>query len=122
MDHEKHVREGSTKVSAVDGAVSRGFGRVDVFAARAVELDGFLVGDIGEADRKEGLTIAEDARAPTKVGLLVFVDHFGQTTRGDDEAGVDETVEMSSGAFDAITHLLVDVFLCASPMSCSKAR
>jgi hypothetical protein len=38
------------KVSAVDCGVSRGLGRIDVLAARAVELDSLLIWDVGEAD------------------------------------------------------------------------
>lgn len=74
IDHVKHVREGRAKVSPVDGAVARGFGRVDVFAAGAVEFDGFLVGRVGEADGEEGVAVAEHARASTKVGLFVLFE------------------------------------------------
>jgi hypothetical protein len=46
VDEEEQVREGGAEVGAVDRAVARGFGRVDVLAAAAVELDGFLVRDV----------------------------------------------------------------------------
>lgn len=50
----------------------RRLGRVEVFAARAVEFDGFLVRQVGEAEGEEGLAVAEDARTPPKVTLFVL--------------------------------------------------
>jgi len=46
VDEEEEVREGGAEVGAVDRAVARGFRRVDVLAAAAVELDGFFVRDV----------------------------------------------------------------------------
>lgn len=46
--------------------------RVEVFAARAIEFDGFLVRQVREAEGEEGLAVAEDARTPPKVALFVL--------------------------------------------------
>ena len=50
-----------------------GFGRVDVFAAAAIELDGLFVGDVCEADGEERLGLAKDPWATTEVGSFVFL-------------------------------------------------
>jgi hypothetical protein len=75
------VRKSRAEVSAVYGAMPRGFGRVEVFTAPAVELDRLLVGDVGESDGKEGLERAEDARATTKVRSFVFFELVGWRIR-----------------------------------------
>lgn len=76
--HEvEQVRKGGAEVCAVDRAVARGFGRVQVFAAAAEELDGLLIWDVGEPDGKERLRGAKDTWAPTEVGALVFVELGG---------------------------------------------
>ena len=66
--------EGGPEVCAVDRAVSRGFGRVDVFAASAVEFDGFFVRDVAESDWEKWLRLAEDAWTTAKVRLLIFFE------------------------------------------------
>lgn len=66
--------ECGAEVSTVDGAVSGGFGGVEVFAASAVEFDRLFVGHVEEADGEEGLLLAEDAGAAAKVGSLVFFE------------------------------------------------
>ena len=58
--------EGGAEVRAVDRAVARGLGRVDVFAAPAVELDGLLVRDVGQADWEEGVWSVMDSQARTQ--------------------------------------------------------
>ena len=73
--HEiEQVRKGGAEVRPVDRAVARRFGRVQVFASPAEELDGLLVWDVGEPDGEERLGGAEDTWAATKVGALVFVE------------------------------------------------
>ena len=67
------MREGRAKVGAVDRAVARGLGRVNVLAAAAVELDGFFVRDVRQADGQERLALAEHARASSEIGLSVLV-------------------------------------------------
>lgn len=66
------------EVRSVDGPVSVRFGGVDVLAARAVKLDGLLVGDVRETHGEEGLRIAVDAGASSKVGLLILL-HLAKT-------------------------------------------
>jgi hypothetical protein len=68
------VRKGGAKVGAVDGSVTVGFGRVNVFTARAVEFDGFDVGCVTKADGQEGLLVAVYARATSKVCAAVFLE------------------------------------------------
>lgn len=77
VDEEEEVRERGSEVGSVDGAVTRGFGGVEVFAATAVELDGFFVGDIGQSDGQEGLGGAEDPRAASEIGAFVFIELGG---------------------------------------------
>lgn len=74
VDLEDDVVEGGAEVGAVDGGVAGGFGVVGVFAAGAVELDGFEVGHIGEAHGEEGVGVTHDARAFSEFGLLVLVE------------------------------------------------
>ena len=68
------MRERSSKVSTIDRAVPRGFGRVNVFASTTIELDGFFVRDVGETDGEERLRLAENARTSPKVRSLVFLE------------------------------------------------
>ena len=74
VDLEEDVVEGGAKVGAVDGGVSGRLWVVRVLAARAVELDGFEVRDVGEAHREEGVGLAHDAGAFAKVALLVLFE------------------------------------------------
>ena len=67
------MREGRAEVCAIDRAVARGLGRVDVFAAAAIELDRFLVRDVRQAHGEERLSLAEHARASSEISLLVLV-------------------------------------------------
>lgn len=50
---EYDVVERRAEVGTVDGGVPLRLGVVDVFAARAVEFDGFDVGYVGEAHGEE---------------------------------------------------------------------
>jgi hypothetical protein len=68
------VREGRAEVGAVDRAVPIGLGRVDVFAAGAVELDGFLVRHVRESHGEKRLRVAVDARTSSKVCFAVFLE------------------------------------------------
>lgn len=68
------MRECGSEVGAINGAVARRLGRVEILAAAAVELDRLLVWDIGHADWEKGLRGAEHARAPSEVGAFVFVE------------------------------------------------
>ena len=68
------MRERSSKVSTIDRAVPRGFGRVNVFAATTIKLDGFFVRDVGETDGEARLGLTENTRTSTKVCSLVFLE------------------------------------------------
>jgi hypothetical protein len=63
----------SAKISPVNGAVSGRFWRIEVFASWTVELNSFLIGDIGQTNRKEGMGETKNAGTSTKVGFLVFL-------------------------------------------------
>lgn len=76
VDLEDDVVEGGAEVGTVDGGVTGGLWVVEILAAGAVELDWFEVGDIGEAHGKEGMGVAVDARAFSKLGLFVLVELF----------------------------------------------
>lgn len=64
---EEDVVEGGAEVGAVDDGVARGFGVVEVLAARAVQLDGRGVGHVRLAHGQQRLRLAHDARALAKV-------------------------------------------------------
>lgn len=68
------MRKRASKVRAVNRSVSRRFGRVEIFAAGAVEFDGFVVRYVRETEGKEGLAVTEYAWATTKVSFLVLFD------------------------------------------------
>lgn len=65
--------EGCAKVGSVNGGMSGRFWGVDVFAFGAKEFDGGLAGDVGEADGKEALAVAENSRAAAEISTLVLV-------------------------------------------------
>ena len=58
------------------------FRRVDILALRTVELDGFLVRDIGEADGEERLGVAVDSGTAAEICFAVFV-HLGSASGRD---------------------------------------
>jgi hypothetical protein len=74
VNEEKEVWKGCAEVGAVDRAVTWGLGWVNVLAAAAVELDGFLVRDVRQADGEERLALAEHPWTSTKIGFLVLVE------------------------------------------------
>lgn len=74
VDLEEDLGERGAEVGAVDGGVAARLGVVEVLAAGAPELDGLLVGDVGQADGQEGVRVAVDAGAFAEVGLLVLLE------------------------------------------------
>jgi hypothetical protein len=68
------VRERSSEVGAIYRAVARGFGRVDIFAPSAIELDGFLVRNVGQADGEKWLRLTKDTRTAPEIDFLVFLE------------------------------------------------
>ena len=86
------MRKGRAKVRAVDRAVSRRLGRVEVLAPRAVELDGFLVREVRQAEGDEGLAVAQDPRAASEVALLVLFNLDGERNGSDISDGTLEAV------------------------------
>lgn len=105
VDLEDDVVEGGAEVGTVDGSVARRLWVVEILAAGAVELDGFEVGDIGEAHGEEGMGVAVDARAFPKLGLLILVELFPESSistartcrQGDESKKRMETIPFSSG-------------------------
>ena len=71
---EEDVVEGRSEVGAVDHGVSRGLGVVEVLAARAVELHGGRLGNVGLAHGQEGLCAAHDAGTFSEVGFLELLE------------------------------------------------
>ena len=65
--------EGGAEVRAVDGTVARGLRGVDILAAAAVELDCLLIRDVGQADGKKGMGLAEDTGTSSEIGAFVLV-------------------------------------------------
>lgn len=74
VDLEEDLGEGGAEVGAIDGRVAAGLWVVEVLAAGAPELDGLLVGDVGQADGQEGVRIAVDAGALAEVCLLILLE------------------------------------------------
>lgn len=139
VDHEEHVSERTTKVGPVDGAVTGGFGGVEILAAGAVKFDGFLVRNVRETEGEEGLAVAEYSRTATKVSLLVFFDlgkregegrrvrfrgaaetrgskqdwthHFRETSGSYYKTGVNKAVQMSGIRFQLISLVFVELFV-----------
>ena len=66
--------EGGSEVGSIYRAVSRGFGGVDIFTSAAIELDGFFVCDVGQADRQERLGLTKDAWTAPEIDPLVFLE------------------------------------------------
>lgn len=77
---EDDVVERGAEVGAVDGGVPRGLWVVRIFAAGAVELDGFEVGDVREAHGQERVGVAHDARTFPELGLLILVELWGRVS------------------------------------------
>ena len=66
--------ERGSEIGSVYGTVSRGFGGVDIFTSTAIELNGFFVCDVGQADGKEWLGLTKDARTAPEIDPLVFFE------------------------------------------------
>lgn len=67
------MRESGAEIGTIDGAMSRGFGRVEVFATGAVKFDSFFVRNVGEADGKKRMSEAQDSGTSAKVSFFVFL-------------------------------------------------
>lgn len=74
VDLEEDLGEGGAEVGAVDGGVAARLWVVEVLAPGAPQLDGLLVGYVGQADGQEGVRVAVDAGAFAKVCLLVLLE------------------------------------------------
>jgi len=66
--------ERSSEVGPIYRTVTGGFGRVDIFASTAIELDGFFVCDVGQADGEEWLGLTKDPRTAPEIDFLVFLE------------------------------------------------
>ena len=95
--------------------MARGFGRVDIFASTAIELDGFFVCNVGQTDGEEWLGLTKDAWTAPEIDFLVFLEldesnqgasvkggfsdignvvyHLGQSPGRDDPSSVNQPVE-----------------------------
>lgn len=62
--------------------MARGFRRVDIFASTTVELDGFFVRNIGEADGEKWLGLTKDTRTAPEIDFLVFLELNGSNKGG----------------------------------------
>lgn len=69
--------ERSPEVGAVDGEVAGRLWVVEVFTARAVQLHGGRVGDVGLAHGEERLGFAHYAGAFAEVGFFELFELFG---------------------------------------------
>lgn len=65
--------------------------------------------DSKPTNRKHVLSLAVDSRALTEFAALVFLDHLGDAAIGQDESGVDQTVEHFSRLLDQIRFIRVIV-------------
>lgn len=69
---EQEVRERRPKVCAVDRRVPGVLREVDVAAPWAEQLHCVLLWQVAQADRKNSVTVTENARTPSKLRLLVL--------------------------------------------------
>lgn len=74
VDLEEDLGEGGAEIGAVDGGVAARLWVVEILAPGTPELDGLLVGDVGQADGQEGVRVAMDAGAFAEVGLLILLE------------------------------------------------
>jgi hypothetical protein len=86
--------------------VARELGVVDVFAARAEELDGVHARDVGLANGQDGLALAVDSWAAAKLHGVVLVHHRRQSAVGEDVPRVNEAVQHLRCRFYAVLLLL----------------
>lgn len=95
--------------------MARGFGRVDIFASAAIELDRFFVCNVGQTDGEEWLGLTKDTRTAPEIDFLVFLEldesnqgasvkggfgdkrnviyHLGQSPGRDDPSSVNQPVK-----------------------------
>lgn len=109
VDLKQNVVEGAAKVGAVDGGMATGFGVVDVLAFGAEQLDALLARVVARPERQQRVAVAQDARAPAKVGPLELVDHLGQPARRDDVPCVHQPVQVARRLFNRLAHVVVAV-------------
>jgi hypothetical protein len=124
------VREGSSEVGSIYRTVTRGFGRVDIFASTAIELDRFFVRNVGQADREEWLRLTKDTWTAPKIDFLVFLEldesnkgasvkggfvdeankvyHLSKPPGGDDPSSVDQSVEQPRLNIQCASQLVMD--------------
>ncbi len=72
IDLEYDIVEGSTKVCAINDRMTGGFGDVDIFALRTIQLHSLDVRVVGLSHREQRVRFTHDSRAFAKVRLLVF--------------------------------------------------
>ena len=110
------MRERRSKVCPINGSVPGRFGGVEVFTATTVELDGFLVRYVSEADRKEGLLGAEHAWAAAKIGSFVlfqlldldflFLGFEGRSRRKGNQLWIESGLQKKSDGWRLSHHFL----------------
>ena len=124
------MREGSSEVGAIYRAVARGFRRVYIFASAAIELDGFFVRNIGQADGEKRLRLTKDTGTASEIDFLVFlklgesksvksgwmnkvdeVYHLGKSPGCDDPSSVDQPVQQPGLNIQGAPQLVVDFII-----------
>lgn len=75
VGHQVQVREGGAEVGAVDVGLPGGLGKVQAVAPGTEHVHGVVPGHVAQADRQDGLALAEDVRAPAKGGHSVLFVH-----------------------------------------------
>lgn len=73
VDLEEDLGEGGAEVGAVNSGVAARLWVVEVLAPGAPELDGLLVGNVGQANGQEWVRVAMDAGAFAEICLLVLL-------------------------------------------------
>lgn len=97
---EEERGEGRAEECAIHTGVFARGRRVNIPAIRTEELDRVYPGHIYPSTWKDVGGMTEDSGTGAENALLVLVDHTGETSFGEDEALVDETVEQFGGRFD----------------------
>ena len=92
--HEEHLGEAGAEAGTVHVDLA-GLGQVDLFAPWAVVLEPARLEGVGEADRHHLLAIAKGPRARPVNSIEELLVNFGEATRRQDVASMDQTIEVA---------------------------
>jgi len=86
--------ESGAKEGPIQIRVPCRFGKVHVVALGAVDADHLLAGIVAQSDGQDRLPLAEGARTRAEGSLVVLLQHQLDSTIGEDEAGMDQSIQL----------------------------